>query len=426
MADATDEGHRLRRDIGWNLVSVFMLGVVGLGLNFLIGGWWGAEALGSFTLVTIPFFAFAVAGACGLQYAVLRAVAERPGDRDRVAVVVVGALVPGVVLAAGVTVLFVALRGPMGDLLESDAVTEGVLYAAPGLFCFAINKIILGVTNGLRRMRAYAVYTSLRYTLIGTGLIVAKLLELRADQLPVIWTVAECTLFLVLVVELFATVAIWRGFAPAWRHWAREHLEFGARGVLATLSAEINSKIDVWLLGVALPDDRVGIYSLASALYEGAMQIAVVIQNNLNPMIAKALADGDRGAVEALARRIRRWFVPAMVGICGLAAAAYPLVIPPLIGDPAFADGAPAFGIMMAGLALASPWLPFQQLLLMANKPGWYTVSVSIVLSTNFVLNLALIPLFELRGAAVATASSMVVMALLILMMARRKVGVRI
>ena len=139
MADATDEGHRLRRDIGWNLVSVVLLGAVGLGLNFLIGGWWGADALGSFTLVTIPFFAFAVAGACGLQYAVLRAIAEQPDDRARVAAVTVGALAPGMVLAALVTVIFIALRGPMGDLLESRAVTEGVLYAAPGLFCFAIN-----------------------------------------------------------------------------------------------------------------------------------------------------------------------------------------------------------------------------------------------------------------------------------------------
>jgi O-antigen/teichoic acid export membrane protein len=80
----------------------------------------------------------------------------------------------------------------------------------------------------------------------------------------------------------------------------------------------------------------------------------------------------------------------------------------------------------MAGLALASPWLPVNQLLLMANKPGWYTVCVTIVLSTNFVLNLALIPLFEVRGAAVATATAMVVSALLVMVFARRKVGVRV
>jgi len=430
MADATDDAQRLRRDIGWNLVPVVMLGSVGLGLNFLIAGWWNADALGSFTLVTIPFFAFAVAGACGLQYAVLRTIAERPDDRERVAIVAVGALVPGIVLAAFVTLLFIAVRTPMGDLLDSRAVTAGVLWAAPGLFCFALNKIILGITNGLRRMRAYAMYTSLRYALIGTGLVVAHLLDLRAEQLPVIWTFTECTLFLVLVVELFSTVSVARGFrtvdGDTWLTWARRHLDFGARGVLATLASEVNSKIDVWLLGVALPDNRVGIYSLASALYEGAMQLAVVLQNNLNPIIAKAIANGDLAAVELLARRTRRWFVPAMVAICAVAAAAYPLIIPPLIGDPSFADGAPAFGIMMAGLALASPWLPLNQLLLMASRPGWYTVMVTTVLAINVVGNLALIPLFEVRGAAVATASSMVASALLIVVMARRKVGVRI
>jgi len=432
MVDSSErERLRLRRDIGWNLVSVALLGGVGLGLNFLIGGWWGAQALGSFTLVTIPFFAFAVLGACGLQYAVLRAVAERPDERDRIAVVVVGALIPGIVLAAAVTALFVALRGWMGELLDSPAVTEGVRWAAPGLFCFALNKILLGVVNGLRRMRAFALYTSLRYTLIAIGLVLARASQLDADQLPVIWTFTEGVLLLVLVGELFATVAVARGAVvrvdgDGWLAWARRHLDFGARGVLATLASEINSKLDVWILGVALPDDRVGIYSLASALYEGAIQLAVVLQNNLNPIIARALAHGDRGQVEALARRTRRWFVPVMVACCGLGAATYPFVIPPLIGDPAFADGAAAFGILMAGLALASPWLPVNQVLLMAGRPGWYTVLVTLVLAVSFVGCVALIPLLGLEGAATATASAMAVSALLVVTMARRTIGLKL
>lgn len=432
MAEPSErERRRLRRDIGWNLVSVALLGVVGLGLNFAIGGWWSADALGSFTLVTIPFFAFAVLGACGLQYAVLRAIAERPDERDRIAVVVVGALLPGVVLAAVVTALFVALRGLMGDVLDSAAVTEGVLWAAPGLFCFAINKILLGVVNGLRRMRAFAIYTCLRYVLIAVGLGLARVWRLDAEQLPVIWTFTEGVLLLVLVVELFATVAVARGVSArvegdGWFAWARRHLDFGARGVLATLASEINSKIDVWILGIALPDDRVGIYSLASALYEGALQIAIVLQNNLNPIIARDLAHGELRPIEALARRTRRWFVPLMVAACGLGAAAYPLVIPPLIGDPAFADGAAAFGILMAGLALASPWLPLNQVLLMAGRPGWYTVFVTIVFAANLVGCVALIPVLGLEGAAVATAISIAVSAVLTVVMARRTIGLRL
>src|SRR5580698_2084334 len=165
---------RLRRDVVWNLVPVALLAVIGLGLNFAIAAWWGADALATFSLVTTAMFVAAVLGAFGLQYAVLRAVAEAPDDRGRVGAVVVGALVPNIALAAAATAAFVALRGAVARLHGSDDVGAGMLWAAPGLFCFAINKVLLGVVNGLRRMRAFAIYTSLRYVMILVGLVVAR------------------------------------------------------------------------------------------------------------------------------------------------------------------------------------------------------------------------------------------------------------
>src|SRR5262245_13565549 len=123
-------------------------------MQFVIGMWWDEAALGAFNLVTAAMFAVAVLGACGLQFAVLRAIAEDPHDRDRVAALVIGALVPGVAIAALATLIYVALHGPVGDLLDSPVVASGMLWSAPGLFCFSINKLLMGVVNGLRRMRA--------------------------------------------------------------------------------------------------------------------------------------------------------------------------------------------------------------------------------------------------------------------------------
>src|SRR5688572_3038205 len=165
---------RLRRDVAWNLVPVALLGGVGLGLNFFIAKVWSAAALAIFNLVTIAFFVFAVIGACGIQFSVLRAIAAKPDDRDHVAAATLGALVPSLVLAVAATALWLAARGPISALHGSEAVAEGMLWATPGLFCFAINKVLLGVVNGLRRMRAFAVYTSLRYILIAVGLVIAR------------------------------------------------------------------------------------------------------------------------------------------------------------------------------------------------------------------------------------------------------------
>ena len=419
----TEQGRRLRRDVVWNLVPVALLGVVGLGLSFAIAKLWGAPAYGVFNLVTTAYFAFAVLGACGLQYAVLRAIAEAPADRDRVAAVVVGALVPAAGLGAAATAAFLALRPAIARWVDSPAVGEGMLWVAPALACFTLNKVLFGVVNGLRRMRAFAIYTSLRYVLIAVGLGLAYARDARAAQLAGIWTFAEAGVLVVLIGELVATVQL--GRAAGWTAWTRRHLDYGARGVVATLAYELNTKLDVWLVGVLVADKAaIGIYALAAALNEGVAQLAQVVQNNVDPVMARLLADGDRGELHALIRRTRRWFVPALAGVCALAAAGFPAIIPRLIGDPAFAAGALPFAILMVGVALASPVLPFAHVLLMAKRPGWHTVLLVVTIAINIAGNAVLIPRLGIAGAAASTAITVVASALLLRGLARRRAGV--
>jgi O-antigen/teichoic acid export membrane protein len=417
---------RLRRDIAWNLVPVVCLAAVGLGLNFMIAGWWGAAALGVFNLVTIAYFVMAVVGAWGMQYSVLRAIAENPDDRAHVAAVVVGAIVPNVAIAAASAIAFAALRGPIGALLGSDEVSTGVLWATPGLFCFAINKVLFGVVNGLRRMRAFAIYTTARYVLIAVGIYAAHARGVDAAHLAATWSFVEGVLVLVLAVELATTVSIAR--ARGWRRWMRVHLAYGTRSLPASIAYEINTKLDVWMLGAAgIAKATVGTYSLAAAINEGATQLSVVVQNNVNPLLASELAATEVSErTRSLVRNTRRWFVPAFVAACVIGALVFPALIPRLVGDPAFAAGARPFAVMMIGLALASPYLPFGQLLLMANRPGWHTVLMLLVVGTNFVVNLVAIPSLGTIGAALATAAAVMTGAITLRVLARRIVRVKL
>jgi O-antigen/teichoic acid export membrane protein len=332
--------------------------------------------------------------------------------------------VPTFVLAIVASAGFVLVAPAVGRLLDSPEVATGMRWAAPGLFCFALNKVLFGVVNGLRRMRAFAVYTSLRYILIAVGLVLARAYGATPEQLPVIWTFTEGVLLLVLSGELVATVALAR--CAGWFRWARSHIDYGARGVASTLAFELNSKLDVWILGVVFSDASIGVYSLASVLAEGLMQLGVVVQNNLNPMMAKAFSSGDRSELQALITRTRKWFVPALAGCCVLGAVAYPYVIPFLIGDASFAAGGPAFAILVGGIALSAPWLPFGQVLLMASRPGWHTVLVLLVVGLNFAGNVLLIPLIGMEGAATATAVTLVLSMFLLVRIARTRAGVQL
>src|SRR5690606_33737439 len=136
----------------------------------------------------------------------------------------VGALVPTLVLAVAAAAGFVLLAPSIGRLLDSEDVATGMRWAAPGLFCFALNKVLLGVVNGLRRMRAFAVYSSLRYLLIAGGLALAAVLDASAGELPLLWTFAEGALLVILVIELVATVRLRQ--CSGWSHWIGRHVDY--------------------------------------------------------------------------------------------------------------------------------------------------------------------------------------------------------
>src|SRR5690606_7202071 len=116
-------------------------------------------------------------------------------------------------------------------------------------------------------------------------------------------------------------------------------------------------------------DEVVGVYSMAASMAEGASQLAVVLQVNVNPRLAASFAAQRREEAQALVRGMRRWFVPVMALASVLSVLAYPLVIPWITGQAEFVEGALPFAVLMAGLVVSAPWLPFNQVLLMASKP---------------------------------------------------------
>jgi stage V sporulation protein B len=422
--DSHADARRLRAGVVWNLVPVFLLALVGLGLNFAIGRFWGPAALGAFNQVTAAYFVLAAFGSVGINFSVLRAVAAHQGDRAHVGAVVVGGLVPSVGLGLLVASVFFALRSSIAQLLGSAAVETGILWATPGLFCFIVNKVLLGVVNGLSRMRAYAVYTSLRYVLIAVGLGLGLWFELPPEALPGIWTFSEGLLLLVLLVELGTTVSL--GAARGWSRWLREHVVYGVRGFAAVLFFEVNSRLDIWMLGPGFSDAVVGVYSMAASMAEGASQLPVVLQVNVNPQLASNLAAGRHAEVQALIARTRHWFVPAMAALSVLAVLLYPVVIPWLTGHGEFADGALPFALLMGGLVLSAPWLPYNQILLMGSRPGWHTMYVAVGVAANVIGCWFLIPHYGPLGAAASTAASLLLSALLLRRMARALLGVKL
>lgn len=428
--DQPDSGRPGTRGVGfetalvWNVASLAVLAVAGIALNALIGRHYGAAHLGVFNQVMGAYILFSMAASGGINFSLLRAIAEQPDDRGRVAGIAIGALLPALVLASLVAAAFHFVRGSVADALESPAVAIGMADASIGLFCFALNKQLLAIVNGHSRMRAFAVYQALRYLLILAGFVYLWRSGAAGDRLSLVWTYSEAILLLVLSIEVGLTVA-WRE-AREVATWAAFHLRFGLRSILSAMLLELNAKVDIWMLGLWLDDARVGIYSFAANLAEGFYQLVVVLQNNVNPLLARHLAAGDHGAVEALVRRTRRWCVPAFLGVAAVSSVVYLWLPTFLTDDGNFRESWLPFSILVGAIAACAGWLAFGNLLLMGGRPGWHTLMMLASVAVNVGANALLIPRLGIDGAAAGTAVAFVASVITLRVLARRETGVRL
>lgn len=425
---------RFQRDVIWNLGSMGVLALSGIALVALTGRFYGEDGLGIFSLVMAHYVVFSQAAVGGVDRSVLRAVAEvahdgmQPGDRERVTRRVLGALLPALALSTSFTTVFWLIRPLSASRLEIPEVAVGMAWATPGLFLFALNKVLLGATNGLRRMRAYAVLTALRYVLVLVGLLVALSLGWGAERLGFVFSFAEALLFCVLAVEVGRQLGPLR--ADGVLRWAREHLRYGVKSLVSGVLLELNARVDVYMLGMFLAKGPVGVYAYAATLAEGVFQLLVALQNNYNPLIARAVAGGAarpgpaQHAFHELVRRGRRRTYLWMLAACGAGVVGYPVYL--MLVGPGFEASWLPFGILMAGMWLASGYMPFAQTLLMANRPGWHTLLMVGIVGANAIFNWFLIPRFGLEGAALATALSLVVSVFLLVGMVRWRVGLKL
>ena len=419
-------GDKFQRDVLWNFGSLGVLGVSGLALNALIALHYGVPDLGVFGLVWVVYTVFSQVAVGGIDRSVLRSVAEHAEDRQQVSALALSAVGPTLMLATLGTAAFWLTRDPLTEAFFSDSpgVAIGIAWATPGLFCFALNKVMIAVTNGLRRMRAFAIFQALRVVLMLAGLFVAIGTDMPGEQLGFIFSFAEGLLCIVLLIEV-ARLLVWPA-GVAWLAMSLAHLRFGVRSMASGVILELNAKVDLFMVGTFLGAAQAGIYQYAAALAEGVFQLLVVLQNNYNPLLSKLIAGRRFEELRILTQKGKRTAFMLMCAVCTLTVCAYPLYVMLAPGRPELWQSWLPFGILMAGVALSSGYAPFHHMLLMANRPGWHTFLMLCIIAFNAGFNLLLIPRFGIAGAAGGTALAFISSVFLLRGLVRVRVGVRL
>ncbi len=212
-----------------------------------------------------------------------------------------------------------------------------------------------------------------------------------------------------------------RGATPTFESavWLRSTIPFGMTAALQL----INGRTDVLALGVFQTDEDVGIYRVAAQLaivVIFGMQAVATVQG---PHIAHLFAKGDMQKLQQLmtrsAQAIMMIAIPAVLVIV-----VFGEQIIRIVYGPAFESAYVPLVILCVGQLVNASMGSVAALLNMTGHERETTKSVLVGAVVNLLLNLSLVPVWGMTGAALATAVTLIVWNLIMWRKARLLTGI--
>ena len=229
-------------------------------------------------------------GSGGINYSVLRAIQSNINDTNEVKSVISGSIIPTIFASSIITLMYCLIIEPATVLLDSKSVGIGMKYIIPGIFFFSINKVLIyGIINGFNRMISFSIYQSLRYILILTSLVLCVIYKIQGNKITLIFTASEFILFIILLSDISLYISWWD--KNLLNKWVKKHLKYGIKCLIGGMLIELNTRVDIIMIGIFMSDEKVGIYSFAALFAEGFYQLLIVLQNILNPIMARQFSE---------------------------------------------------------------------------------------------------------------------------------------
>ena len=267
-----------------------------------------------------------------------------------------------------------------------------------------INSII-GVITSLIYLMALLILVWL-LDLGSIGAVTAYVLSLIARLVPIISIIMK---------------GIWSNLKFQWLGPSRVLFKYGLASFLSNLMISSVMRIDVFILGSMAGAGAVGIYSVAVAFAELALMLPSALGTSLFTHLPSSTLSDQRKIVAMSSRIII--FLTLLIGLV-LAIISYPLVIM-LMGDK-FSDAIIPLCLLVPGLIAMSVNYVFSNYFAANGQPLLGAACFGCGLLVNVVINILLIPVLKIEGAAIASSVSYVVISMIFLIILKCQYGFNI
>lgn len=389
-------------DVQWAFISIATASLAHFILRIVLGRELGPEGLGVYTLAfTIYLFGMQFA-AFGIGSALTKYVAEFLEDKVAIRNYVSSGMTSSIITGGLMGVVLFLLAPYIAISFFHVPELEPLIQLTAVCYPFiAIQKAVLGTLNGFRRMNLYALLNIIQnVTVVAVSITLVLLFEMGVMGAvigfvgPTILVSALCPVLIHDCIGLDAS--LWDTAA------LRATTVFGFYVVLGNSISFLNTQVDSIMIGYYLNPAEVGIYAVAVLLAQTLTLIPSAVQRVTAPVTATLYGKGDIGAI--------RKIISSTMKKAFLVSAATALVI--VIFGQFFislfftAEFLPAYVpllVLLVGHTIFAPFMAIGSTLASIGKVNVPFRIHSICGVLNVVLNILLIPLFGIAGAAAST-----------------------
>lgn len=198
-----------------------------------------------------------------------------------------------------------------------------------------------------------------------------------------------------------------------------DQVKYGSQGQLANMAALFNYRLDQFLVAAFVSRAGVGHYTVAVGLGESVWWVSSAVSLVMLPRLT-AMSAEDAQEVTPLA--CRNTLLISIAAAAGLVAVS-PIAIQVLFGDEFWPEAFLPLVLLMPGIVAASATRVLGSFLFSQGRIIYNTYATFIALGFTIALDLALIPLLEVPGAAIASSVAYVLALIATLYWYRRVSG---
>ncbi|MBU0730978.1 MAG: flippase [Proteobacteria bacterium] len=395
-------------------IGSIIFGVVNFLNNVLLTRYLGAESYGVFVLSTTIISYLILICLLGMETSMLKLIAEYRATQDTPKLkgsLWAGMGTPFAFSIFVVLILYFSADFFCGSLLHKPEISPVYKLLLLSVPFSVLVRVLLGALQGAKAIKFRVIIERIATPLLRALIIVAVIIVDRG-------VTALATGYVIVAIAgsalsiYYLTLAIPEFFAKdKMIIESRKIKNLAATIYFTRICQQVLTKLDIVIIGYFLPAAMVGIYSAASRIPPLIAVPMVLVNLGFAPIISAMHARSEIEELNLQLKITTKWIITASLPLLFLLVYFAPDIL--RIFGKDFAAGATIMTIICFGFFADSATGSSGYMLMMTNHAKFNLLNSIITGILSVLLNLVLIPRFELIGAAVANTVSILVLQIL-------------